>query len=261
MTTHPSPKFSPRTGRRGFTLIELLVVIAIIAILAASSIPIIAMVKQSGNSMRSAANLKTIGSVFSTYASDHDNYYPQIDEGEELNFTDIELEIDEDSLEEMPYWARALIHYTADTDTDLTAGSLSCPGLKWEDSAGKKLREDDVLLAYGVTEVLLGHDADDNLSEVDPRNINRIENLARTILMVETQQDGERPIGVTEVDWSDAKQDFAKSSVEDTTTVEFRFKKAVNCLMADGSIQSIKLKNGDEVEEPNWTGLDYEDLR
>ena len=59
-----------------FTLIELLVVMAIIAILAALLLPSLNLAKQSAQRTACLANLKQIGTTFTIYLEDHDDYFP-----------------------------------------------------------------------------------------------------------------------------------------------------------------------------------------
>ena len=261
MTTHPIPHISLRPGRRGFTLIELLAVIAIIAILAALSVPIAGLMSDSGNSVRSINNLKAIGAAFSSYSNDHDDYLPAISSDEQLDWSNLDVEIDDEDLEELPYWARALIHFSADNSTDLTRGTLGCPGLKWKNSDGKRFKPEEIVLAYGVTEALYGFDGDGDLSDTEPRKVPSIENLTQTVIACETKQDGAEATSFPVADWSDADRDFSRTNPADSKVIDFRFKKAVNCLKADGTVESIRHKDRRDVEEPYWTGLGYKDIR
>ena len=64
-----------------------------------------------------------------------------------------------------------------------------------------------------------------------------------------------------DVTWRDAKIDFEAKNPSDSNKIAFRFKKAVNCLMADGSVRTISKKEKRDVEEPHWSGEDYESIR
>lgn len=67
--------------RKAFTLIELLVVIAIIALLMAILMPSLRKAKKMAQAIVCRHNLKQWGLVFSLYAQDHENKFPQSVEG------------------------------------------------------------------------------------------------------------------------------------------------------------------------------------
>lgn len=64
-------------AREKFTLIELFVVVAIIAILAAMLLPALNSAREKGQSIRCINNLKQLGTGFSMYQNDYDDYFPR----------------------------------------------------------------------------------------------------------------------------------------------------------------------------------------
>ncbi|MGI9242240.1 MAG: type II secretion system protein, partial [Verrucomicrobiales bacterium] len=182
MTTHPTPQYS-QSDRHGFTLIELLVVIAIIGLLVSITIPIYRVVNEGTNSARSLANLKNIGSTINLYTSENNNQLPVVD-GEELpplDWTNVTIELEEDELEDLPYWTKTLMHFASKGGSDVSRGVFNCPGLRWKNEAGKKIPVDEILLAYGVTEAMNGFDEDNDLTPYQPRALASIENKPNTI--------------------------------------------------------------------------------
>ena len=72
-------------GQKGFTLIELLVVIAIIALLMGILLPSLRRAKQQAQSVICRSNLKEWGVVFTLYAQDNDDSFPQSIAGNGVN--------------------------------------------------------------------------------------------------------------------------------------------------------------------------------
>ena len=62
--------------KKGFTLVELLVVIAIIALLLAIVTPSLRMAREHAQRMICGTNLRSMGTGFSVYAEDNDDYLP-----------------------------------------------------------------------------------------------------------------------------------------------------------------------------------------
>jgi len=62
--------------RRAFTLVELLVVIGIIAILIAILLPVLNKVKEQGNRIKCASNLRQLGISTMMYLDDNKQFYP-----------------------------------------------------------------------------------------------------------------------------------------------------------------------------------------
>ncbi|MFT4549982.1 MAG: prepilin-type N-terminal cleavage/methylation domain-containing protein [Verrucomicrobiales bacterium] len=264
MSIHPSPKSSP-LSRGGFTLIELLVVIGIIGILISITIPIYKVVSDGTNSARSMANLKSIGTLIQVYTAENNNNLPVVESEDTLDWTGIELDIGEEELASLPSWTRDLIHLAGEADADISSRVFNCPGLRWKDGEDQKMKSDDIMLAYGVSEAMNGLDlstGDANFSPQKPRNVTSIENGPNTILMCEMQQNSSEPFSYSQATWSEAKRDFSRPKASDAKIIDFRFKKGVNCLMADGSARNYRLKNAQrEIEEPNWNGFDYDSIR
>jgi prepilin-type N-terminal cleavage/methylation domain-containing protein/prepilin-type processing-associated H-X9-DG protein len=65
-----------RNCRRGFTLVELLVVIGIIAVLIGVLLPALAKAREAGNTLKCAANLRSIGQGFAMYTAENRQTYP-----------------------------------------------------------------------------------------------------------------------------------------------------------------------------------------
>jgi hypothetical protein len=79
--------------------------------------------------------------------------------------------------------------------------------------------------------------------------------------VVETKQDGTSNLSYPQVTWSEAKRDFSRPTPSESKVIDFRFKKQVNCLMADGGARGYRQKDKNDIEEPNWTGENYDSLR
>lgn len=62
---------------RGFTLVEILVVVVVVLVLAAITIPVLQGVQKRGNSGRSVANMRQIGSGIAGYSGDNNGAFPR----------------------------------------------------------------------------------------------------------------------------------------------------------------------------------------
>jgi len=246
----------------GFTLIELLVVIAIIAVLAAIVIPIAKLVKEAGHSTHSLTNLKSIGTALKTYSAENDFQYPPI-ENEDVIFdwANKDIEMEDEDLALLPFWIKALIHRSIEDEADISVNVFTSPGIKWENEEGDKIDKDEILSVYGATDALLGFDEENELSPFAPRSSGRIEESSRTLMVVETQQSEEGRIAYGHVGWDDASRDLSRGDISDLKQLDYRFKKVLSALMADGSARSFRWKEKGDIEEPHWTGDDYDSIR
>ncbi len=238
------------TARRsGFTLIELLVVITIIAILASASVPVFNMVKEGANSSNSKANLRNIGTALNAYQGENDGKYPAI-------------ESSNPEIEYLDNWVSELVVATNDTidieelRRDPRTKDFVSPGIKWKTPSGGYYKPENIYNTYAATDALLGYDADDNLSPDRGRHTSGIERLSETLLLVESQQEGSSPNCRGWISWDQASSDLSGGE-ETATIVDFRYKKSVNALMGDNSVQSFTETTAPQLREWNWAGEDY----
>ena len=238
------------TARRsGFTLIELLVVITIIAILASASVPVFNMVKEGANSSNSKANLRNIGTALNAYQGENDGKYPAI-------------ESSNPEIEYLDNWVSELVVATNETidieelRRDPRTKDFVSPGIKWNTPSGGYYKPENIYNTYAATDTLLGYDADDNLSPDRGRHTSGIERLSETLLLVESQQEGSSPNCRGWISWDQASSDLSGGE-ETATIVDFRYKKSVNALMGDNSVQSFTETTAPQLREWNWAGEDY----
>ncbi|MED5470987.1 MAG: type II secretion system protein [Verrucomicrobiota bacterium] len=238
------------TARRsGFTLIELLVVITIIAILASASVPVFNMVKEGANSSNSKANLRNIGTALKAYQGENDGKYPAI-------------ESSNPEIEYLDNWVSELVVATNETidieelRRDPRTKDFVSPGIKWNTPSGGYYKPENIYNTYAATDALLGYDADDNLSPDRGRHTSGIERLSETLLLVESQQEGSSPNCRGWISWDQASSDLSGGE-ETATIVDFRYKKSVNALMGDNSVQSFTETTAPQLREWNWAGEDY----
>ncbi|MCH2026152.1 MAG: type II secretion system GspH family protein [Verrucomicrobiales bacterium] len=238
------------TARRsGFTLIELLVVITIIAILASASVPVFNMVKEGANSSNSKANLRNIGTALNAYQGENDGKYPAI-------------ESSNPEIEYLDNWVSELVVATNETidieelRRDPRTKDFVSPGIKWKTPSGGYYKPENIYNTYAATDALLGYDADDNLSPDRGRHTSGIERLSETLLLVESQQEGSSPNCRGWISWDQASSDLSGGE-ETATIVDFRYKKSVNALMGDNSVQSFTETTAPQLREWNWAGEDY----
>lgn len=72
-------KRSPHARAAGFTLIELLVTISIVALLIGLLVPNLGRIRDKADSVKCAANLRSIVAAAQLFAQDNDGRYPQIE--------------------------------------------------------------------------------------------------------------------------------------------------------------------------------------
>ena len=238
-----------RKLNRAFTLIELLIVVTIIAILAEVSVPIFNTVKESAASSSSKAKLKSLGDLLSAYQGDNNGKFPSIESN------DVQIE-------SLDNWVSELVVATNETidieelRRDPRTKDFVSPGIKWKTPSGGYYKPENIYNTYAATDALLGYDADDNLSPDRGRHTSGIERLSETLLLVESQQEGSSPNCRGWISWDQASSDLSGGE-ETATIVDFRYKKSVNALMGDNSVQSFTETTAPQLREWNWAGEDY----
>ncbi len=78
--TAPSIKPCYRREKSAFTLIEMLVVIAIIALMASMLVPATQKVLERGKAIQTMSNMKSVGSLMLSYATEHNGHLPWVED-------------------------------------------------------------------------------------------------------------------------------------------------------------------------------------
>ncbi len=84
--TVQSPSTCGRRKKSAFTLIEMLVVIAIIALMASMLVPATQGVMERGRATQTMSNMKSIGSLMQSFASENNGHYPWTNDGTTGNY-------------------------------------------------------------------------------------------------------------------------------------------------------------------------------
>lgn len=128
---------------RGFTLIELLVVISIIALLMAVLMPSLQRVRKQARGVMCRANVKHWGLIFSLYANDNSQSFPQNYQGDGMGTYD-------------SYWCHATMAYYENQDIRY------CPSTKRNDIAIANVAGGGTNMEYGGTFINWGPFAKEN---------------------------------------------------------------------------------------------------
>lgn len=205
----------PISSHRAFTLLELLTVVAIVGLLVALIVPALSGVRDRATAAGCISNLRSIGSLMTVYAADHDGYLPiQRDEPNQV----------------WPFstWMGALAPYAGvtikvnssfdDMLSGVFGGVFRCPGKKDWRLVGTGVTDSN-RLSYSMNSF------DVNSTKGVQRKLASIQEPARTLLVADTAT----------AYYVVANSDYMYNSFK-----ALRHQNADNVLFCDGHVQAVK---------------------
>ena len=121
------------------------------------------------------------------------------------------------------------------------------------------MKPQNIYNTYAATDALQGYDVNDNLSPDRGRHTSGIERLVRNNSLSRITSRRKQPKVAEDGSHGTKHATDLASGEENSTIVDFRYRKAINALMADNSVQSYKEDQASLIREWNWIGEDYQE--